>query len=165
MKRHLALQDLSRDHFHVLFRCQRLRRALPSSPWNELRALVDEFLAFFESDMSPHFREEDDLVLPRAEGHETLRALADRTLREHVLLRSEIDGLRRARASEPECRRILARLEPLITDHVQMEERELFEGLQEAATPQEMAQLAAASLEFRRQHRAPDAIGPRPGRG
>jgi iron-sulfur cluster repair protein YtfE (RIC family) len=163
MKRHPALQDLSRDHFHVLFRCQRLRRAL-ADPSAEVLPLLQEFLVFFDSDMSPHFAEEDELVVPLAAQERSLQAVATRTRDEHKELRHKIIALRSVR-SEADARRAVGGLEPQITEHVQMEEAQLFEGVQNVLSAQTMDELARRSLEFRRRHRHPDSIGPRAGRG
>lgn len=166
MKRHPALQDLSRDHFHVLFRCQRIRRALArEADWTEVGGLVDDLLAFFDSDMSPHFREEDELVVPAAAQTEELREVAQQTLDEHGVLRRAIGELRRVRATEADVRRLLATLEPQIAAHVKIEEQDLFEGLQSALPESRMQELGRRSLAFRQEHRGPDAIGPRRGRG
>ena len=163
MKRHPALQDLSRDHFHVLFRCQRFRKVM-QDPSAKLVPLVQEFVAFFDSDMSPHFTEEDDLVLPLAEKLEGLAKIARRTREEHKRLRELIGELRSIRTDKA-ARVALTRLEPMITEHVHMEEANLFEGVQTHLSPEVLEDLRLRSLEFRTKNRAPDAIGPRPGRG
>ncbi len=163
MKRHPALQDLSRDHFHVLFRCQRLRRALANAD-ADLRPLIDEFLLFFDSDMSPHFEEEDRLVVPLALTDEGLRDVGRRTVDEHKELRDSIAGLRRTKDAAA-LRALVATLEPQITEHVHMEEAELFEGIQARLTETALRDLGKQSAEFRRKHRAPEASGPRRGRG
>lgn len=168
MKRHPALQDLSRDHFHVLFRLQRFRRHLARrAPWVELSPLVEEFLAFFGSDLSPHFREEDEIVAPAAlgAGDDALRRFAEEVVSEHVVLRSLVADLARVRMLENESRALLARLEPILTRHVHQEEGDLFEGLQRLLPEPALAALGAASAAFRAAHRAPDASGPRRGRG
>lgn len=136
-----------------------------NAPWSELRPTVDEFLVFFDADMDPHFREEDDIVVPAAQPHAVLQEVAARTLAEHHELRADIARLRAARESEAECRDVLARLEPVITAHVHMEEQQLFEGVQAALSESELGELGRRSAAFRRIHRAPDASGPRPGRG
>lgn len=163
MKRHQALQDLSRDHFHVLFRCQRLRRAL-AKPEADLRPLIDEFLVFFDSDMSPHFEEEDRLVVPLALKEEGLREIGQRTIDEHKELRDSIANLKQIKDAAT-LRTLIAKLEPKITEHVHMEEAELFEGVQAKLSETALRDLGKQSAEFRRQHRAPDASGPRRGRG
>src|SRR5687767_9522390 len=65
MKRHPALEDLSRDHHFVLRFCQRIRRAVAANAKEaQVGELVDEFLAFYRSDMMAHFQEEDGYVVP-----------------------------------------------------------------------------------------------------
>lgn len=163
MKRHPALEDLSRDHFHVLFRCQRFRKLL-QDPSAKLVPLVKEFVAFFDSDMSPHFTEEDELVLPLAEKIDSLANIARRTREEHKRLRDLIGGLRSV-TTDRAARVALLRLEPMITEHVHMEEANLFEGVQAHLSAETLEDLRQRSLAFRTKHRAPDAIGPRKGRG
>lgn len=162
MKRHPALQDLSRDHFHVLFRCQRFRRALEDGA--EVRPLIQEFLAFFDSDMSPHFDEEDELVIPLAKTVADLADVGEQTLVEHKQLRAWIADLGVPR-TEADARKRLAELEPKITAHVHMEEAELFEGVQAKVEEGRLNELAKASIAFRTRRRGPGSSGPRPGRG
>lgn len=162
MKRHPALQDLSRDHFHVLFRCQQVRRALKDGA--DVRPIIREFLAFYRSDMSPHFAEEDELVIPLTKTIDGLADVGQRTLDEHKQLRAWIEGLASA-STEAEARTLLADLEPKITSHVHMEEAELFEGVQRKVAEEKLNQLAKESAAFRTLRRRPGSIGPRPGRG
>lgn len=162
MKRHSALQDLSRDHFHVLFRCQQFRRALKDGV--DVRPLIKEFLAFFRSDMSPHFDEEDELVIPLAQTIDKLADVSKQTLVEHRQLRQWIAELERADTAE-DARERLRELEPKITAHVHMEEAELFEGVQAHVDEQRLKQLSQASIAFRTRRRGPGSIGPHSGRG
>lgn len=165
MKRHPALQDLSRDHHLVLFHCQRLRRALDgAAPWPQLQGLLEKFLAFYESDMKPHFQEEDELVVPLAQGagDERLREIGAKILQEHHEFRKRLDALGKLRPTESRARALLAELEPRITRHVRQEEAELFQGVQSRLSEERLQELWRRSYAFRRKNRSPAACGIRP---
>lgn len=165
MKRHPALQDLSRDHFQVLVRTQRLRRALAGpAPWPEVRETVDELLRFYESDMRPHFEEEDRFVAPlgHRRGSPVLERAATELVAEHRTFRAQFERLRLVREDAAATRSLLTGLEPRITAHVHREEEELFEGLQRVLAESELEAMWARSYAFRSMHRAADACSVRP---
>ena len=165
MKRHPALQDLSRDHHVVLIQCQRIRKALGrKAPLPELRRLRDEFLEFYRADLAPHFQEEDEVVLAAAleAGGERLIALASALRREHEVFRGLVKDLLGPTHTEPALRRILAELEVGVTDHVRREEAEFFETLQASLSEAQLQDLWRRSHEFRVAHRSPQACGIRP---
>ena len=161
MKRHPALQDLSRDHFFVLLKCQLVRRALArGAPANELQALADDFLHFFDSDMVAHFREEDDFVVPEAErtGDAHLRDVAREIHADHEWLKQRFADLR----SPADLASALQEIEGRLTRHVRLEEEQLFEGVQRSLTEAELQAMWARSFGFRKANRAPAACRIRP---
>lgn len=166
MKRHPALQDLSRDHFQVLVRCQQFRRMLArNAPKDEIKTAVLDFLRFFETDMSPHFQEEDELVVPAAlsTDHAPLRSVAKAIREEHVSLRHRIAGLATALNEPARLDDVLSGLEVDLTRHVRQEEEELFEGVQDHLDQASLEELGRRSAAFRARHRSPEACA-RPNR-
>jgi hypothetical protein len=161
MKRHPALQDLSRDHQLFLLQCRQIR-------WcedNDHRARsTDEthrdFLAFWDADGRVHLEEEEVVLLPRLLYRsdaldEHVRAIAE----QHAALRREIAGAR-AEPSDPPRLYALGRL---LESHVRFEERVVFAAAQAALDDAALAALWTASIEFREVRRGPDRIGARGG--
>jgi len=115
MKRHPALVHLSRDHHHTLVWARRLRRG--------------ETAGFdgYRRELARHFREEEERVFP---------LLAEFCVEPpDVLARALVDHARiRATAAGSE-------LGTLLEAHVRLEERELFELLQEVVPGERLAAL------------------------
>lgn len=161
MKRHPALQDLSRDHYFVLLKCQLVRRALArQAPADELQALADDFLQFFDSDMVAHFQEEDDFVVPEAErtGDAGLREVAREIHADHAWLKARFADLR----SPGSLASTLQDIEARLTRHVRLEEERLFEGVQRSLSEAELQAMWTRSFAFRKSHRAPAACRTKP---
>lgn len=136
-----------------------------NAPIRVLAAKVDDFLSFFQSDMSPHFREEDEIVVPRAEHAAPDVALVARAIRaEHIELRTAIEALRTARSSPTLLVERLRHLIEWIPNHVRDEEERLFEGLQSSLDADELKDMGNESAAFRKKHRSPSASGPKSGR-
>lgn len=120
MKRDARLQGLSSDHHRALV----LARALRSGTAPALDAL--------RAELEPHFRIEEDVLLPALEAAGE-RALAERTRDDHTFLRS-------APAGEALAERLEA--------HVRFEERELFprcEAVLDGAVLDEVARRSRAA--------------------
>lgn len=159
MKRHPALQDLSRDHFTALLRANHVRRALQDDPavpsreeaqkalmdlwWNELDLHFQEE----EVDLLPHLQQSDD---PAAE------ALRARLESDHQALREGFQALE-AGADDARWDDVAAHL----IRHARWEEEGLFEWLQEALDEAALQRLWEASRRFRTETRGPQAVGPK----
>ncbi|MBI2298826.1 MAG: hemerythrin domain-containing protein [Armatimonadetes bacterium] len=120
MKRHPALQKLSEDHHHGLVQAQRLADATPATIVSRTRA----FLSAWRREIAPHFAEEEQL-------------------RQHTGIRRQVLELQRAHAAEDAgaCIAAARAVAAALDEHIHFEERELFEAIQEAAAPQELARL------------------------
>jgi hemerythrin-like domain-containing protein len=129
MKRHRALQPLSRDHHVALVAAQRLRRAAEG----DATAAREAFLAFWHEHGADHFRVEEEVLLPVAAGW--IDPEADcivRMLVDHIRIRAAAQRL------EHEAGPTLDELHHLgsaLERHVRLEEREVF-PLIEAAMPE-----------------------------
>lgn len=165
MKRHPALQDLSRDHHLVLIQCQRIRRAHPQgAPPVEILGLAGNLLRFYESDMAAHFQEEDDFVVPVAEeaGDLGLSRVAKAVHADHAWFRACLAELSRSAEDAEAAGRILGEIEARLVRHVRLEEEELFEGVQRAVPEARLEAMWRDSYAFRSAHRAPSACTVRP---
>jgi mannose-6-phosphate isomerase-like protein (cupin superfamily) len=136
MRRHRSLAPLSRDHHDVLVRARDLRRAdrQDEATW---RATAAAFGPFFRNEAIRHFREEEELVFPLLLAHvdepppELLRALV-----EHGRLHALAAQIR----AEPTADLLVATGE-LLDDHVRLEERIVFELVQQTVPDDELAAL------------------------
>ena len=135
MKRHPSLIPLSHDHHHGLVLAQRLklgRSKAPSSDWPEDReSQRDRTVAFYHSELTHHFQQEEELIFPLAqkylaEGDELVETL----LEEHRRLAGYTRDMQVEGADLEE---ILVAFGTLLEIHIRLEERVLFEQLQEHA--------------------------------
>ncbi len=117
MKRSPELTPLSHDHHQALFVAQRLRRA------EQVEQPAAEFRQFWDEHGSPHFRIEEEVLLPMwaALGNAQPEHV-DRIAREHLAIRAAAYELAAGRADLEQ----LQRLGGLLAAHVRYEERELF---------------------------------------
>jgi len=121
MKRDPRLHGLSSDHHHALVLAMRARKAAeegeaPAPVWDEIRGR-------FERELAPHFRVEEEILLPALRGvveQPGGAEMADRIAADHAELRALIDA-----ATD------LARFGTVLHDHVRYEERTVFEFAEE----------------------------------
>lgn len=126
MKRHDALQPLSREHHPALVQAKRLRDF--NGDADRARELGHAFLGFWDAEIAQHFRDEEELLLPllaqRAgdDGPEIME-----TLTQHVQLRRAVLELRRLLAADAAVTApLLNALGDGLKSHVRFEEDELF---------------------------------------
>ncbi|HEX5780347.1 MAG TPA: hemerythrin domain-containing protein [Solirubrobacteraceae bacterium] len=133
MKRHRALQPLSRDHHVALVAAQRLRR----TGEGDIATARQAFLKFWHERGADHFRVEEDVLLPAASGW--IDPEADcivRMLVDHIRIRAAAQRLERE--AEPALDE-LHHLGSALERHVRLEDREVF-PLIEAAMPEPEAE-------------------------
>jgi hemerythrin-like domain-containing protein len=132
MKRHRALQPLSRDHHQALLIAQRLRRAAD----HDAPVVREAFLRYWREHGQPHFRVEEEVLLPAFAAHgdpgdeRVVRMLVDHVCIRHAAQRLERDP-------DPGLAALHA-LGSALERHVRLEEREVF-PLIEAAMPPDVA--------------------------
>lgn len=144
MKRHPSLVPLSRDHHHGLVMARRLILGGPSTPRDDWPLAPEEqarrLVAFYESDLRPHFEAEEAQVFPLAaerltDGPARVAALVG----QHRTMAVMIEALRTDPRSEVTKR--LAAFGELLRDHIHDEERILFERMQAECGAEEMEAL------------------------
>ena len=115
MKRDARLRGLSSEHHQALVLARMLVEH--ERTW----ALVDGVLLGrrFDAELEPHFRIEDDVLLPALRLAGALQ-LVDRTAEDHAFLRRQVEL---ARTGNEGAERAFA---TRLGDHVRFEERELF---------------------------------------
>jgi hypothetical protein len=154
VKRHPALQDLSRDHHVALIHCQRIRKARGEDA-TELR---QSFLGYARSVLLIHFEEEELLLrtgrqMSSAEGW---AEMARRVLADHAAIRLTLADLAREGAG-PGSGALLARAAHQLDAHIRYEEAQWFETLQRTMGEAALLELARVCRRFRLKHRGPDA--------
>ena len=129
MKRSRELRELSVQHHHGLVAARNLRLAAEGKL--PLAEAVSDFLSTWEREIQPHFRAEEEILLPafaRIVPEDDLRIT--RLLTEHVALRRAVRSLKRA---EPEqLGPLAAEIGRALDDHIRFEERILFPAVEAA---------------------------------
>jgi iron-sulfur cluster repair protein YtfE (RIC family) len=134
VKRHPALEQLSRDHHQALVVARQLKRADEST----LIEARDRFLVYWDQDGHQHFREEEEILLPAcAEFIEVERPPIPDVLTDHVRIRHLADL---ARGEQPPLA-VLQELGRRLEQHVRREERELFPQIERSMPDAELRRL------------------------
>ncbi|HET8754760.1 MAG TPA: hemerythrin domain-containing protein [Solirubrobacteraceae bacterium] len=139
MKRHRALQPLSRDHHVALVAAQRLRRATDA----DAGAARTAFLEFWAEHGAKHFRVEEDVLLPAFAAYgDPGDARVVQMLVEHVRIRAAAAAIARGEADLT----ALQALGAALAAHVRLEEREVFPLIEETLPEAEAERLVDAVL-------------------
>lgn len=161
MKRHQALQDLSRDHHEALVQAQRLQKgALAGEEADALspKTLADDFLSFWNDHAADHFREEEEVLLPiysryeKPTSCESIRTM----LNDHAWFRNAVIKLQELLERSPDESELNSYLQTIgerLQKHAKMEEQELFEILQDTLSEEDLSEIEQRSNQFRNQGR------------
>lgn len=126
MKRHDALQPLSREHHPALVQAKRLRDFKGDS--DQAQQLAQAFVGFWDAEIVQHFRDEEELLLPllaQRAGDDCPEILE--TVAQHVSLRRGVMELRRRLTAPVDIDApLLNALGDGLKSHVRFEEDELF---------------------------------------
>jgi hemerythrin-like domain-containing protein len=130
MRRHGALIALSEEHHRELVQARRLLRASQGSD-DERLAAADAYLETFFAETVDHFRREEEELFPLYRRHAGGTETLERILREHMELHGLARALRAEVAGGSVRAETLRTLGTLLRSHVRLEERELFEAIQQ----------------------------------
>jgi hemerythrin-like domain-containing protein len=133
-KRHPALIPLSHDHHHGLMAAVRLKRG--DTAFAETADMADSIRLLWESELEPHFRQEEEQLFAYPGYPEPIPGMIDRVIREHRQLRELIDRCTADPAIET-----VKELGGLLESHIRFEERELFPLMQESLPAEELARI------------------------
>ena len=147
MKRHVSLIPLSHDHHDGLVVAQNLilgRSKAPRSTWpTDRQQQVDRLIDFFRSHFEKHFTAEEQHVFPVAEQQlEDGSDLVGQLRADHEEMRACIQGFAVDPVSDLDRR--LAAFGERLKDHIQQEERVLFERMQAELAPDTLEAIGAA---------------------
>jgi len=130
MTRDPALISLSHEHHHGLRWSRSLREDTPDLNGDSLLEFLDEFFHAWETELNPHFRKEEDYLLPlfATEGDSWSPAIQE-MLKQHIVIRRDVLLLREDPNTE-----VIRRLGDLLHNHVRLEEREVFPQIENQAS-------------------------------
>lgn len=129
MKRHIALQPLSREHHDALLLAQLLRNDVPDYPGlpSDIQGKVIYATDFFRETLKKHF-EKEETVFKQSKGlQHDLDKKIDETIAEHKTLTRLFSELDIPHVSSDQ----LHVLGQLLKDHIRKEEREVFPLLEQ----------------------------------
>lgn len=129
IKRHPALQPLSREHHHNLLLCWKIREGFKRNiPVERIKKYTNWF---FETHILPHFEIEEKYIF-------TVLPAKDELVKKAL---SEHRRLRRLFQDNEEVTRSLNLIEEELESHVRFEERVLFNKIQQVATAQQWEEI------------------------
>lgn len=130
LKRHTALQPLSRHHMIALHLALKMRRAGTEKSQLSVPELIQEAEEFWNPDGLVHFREEEEILLTAyAQYASPDIPEIQEMLIEHVEIRALFETI--LRADEPKVD-TLHKLGELLDEHVRKEERVIFPMIEKA---------------------------------
>jgi hemerythrin-like domain-containing protein len=126
VRRHDGLIPLSHDHHHALVLCLRIHRGLEESALDEgwLNAMAEDAVRFYESDLTPHFRAEEEVLFPALRPFSEATELVEELLGEHRTLETLIAQLQPMPLAGPA--ELLLQIADLLKAHIRKEENHLF---------------------------------------
>ncbi|OBQ55074.1 hemerythrin domain-containing protein [Tamlana sp. s12] len=131
LKRHQALQPLSRDHHQGLLLCWKIRTGFGKGVEpNRIKSYADWF---FENHLIPHFKMEEQHIFSLLEDDNALKRKALDDHKALILLFSKTD----------EVAKTLSDIEKQLDDHIRFEERVLFPEIQKIATEEQFKTIEA----------------------
>lgn len=129
IKRHEALQPLSREHHHGLLLCWKIRQGFKKDiELARIKAYTDWFRIHY---LNPHFEAEENYIFPVL-GNEN--DLVKRALAEHR-------RLKRLFSQEKDLDIALNSIEEELDSHIRFEERVLFNEIQDVASAEQLAEI------------------------
>lgn len=142
IKRHEALQPLSRHHMIGLHIGLKLSRAETEKSKISIEQIIEDTREFWFLGGQDHFREEEEILLPAYAAYANVnQPEIIEMLLEHIKIRSAMDRLFNEELNNEEIRE----LGSLLHDHIRKEERILFPMI-EAALPEAKLQKLAPLL-------------------
>ena len=150
MKRHPDLREFSDDHHGGLVQALRLRRSA-SGAGGEPAEVVRSFLEFWREDTAPHFRKEEEALLPVVATH--AGELLDREpVLEMLVQHARIRGLAMRLGDEAERGQVrvetLQQMGELLETHIRLEERVVFPMIEEVLSENALKEVAARLAAF-----------------
>lgn len=129
IKRHIALQPLSRQHHFGLLFSWKIRKGFQNNI--EIGRMQEYAKWFYKHEITPHFHDEEKYVFPILDKE---NELIERALKEHRRIKRLFNDTK-----DPE--KSLSKLEEELDAHIRFEERILFNEIQKFATEAQLAKI------------------------
>jgi len=136
IERHEALAPFSRDHYVGLVQAQHLKKAADDDDVARRKA-VAEFVDAWDTEIAPHFADEERLLTDLAN-----EADRQRLMEEHQQIRTLADKARELRRQTDPAADAVRHIGQTLEKHIRWEEREMFVRLQQELTEDQLASLA-----------------------
>jgi hemerythrin-like domain-containing protein len=140
---------LSVDHHHALVQAHRLQGAT-ADPQTQ-QATFDDFVRFWREHANPHFREEEEALLPFfAQFGDVSQEPIRQMQREHILMRRDVAALIKSRTGDASTRSsAMQALGRQLEAHVRLEERVVFPLIEETLPDEALDRLPTALAAWR----------------
>jgi hypothetical protein len=135
IKRNAAIAEFSRDHHFALLLVWKIREGLKKSI--EAERIGKYVLYYFETELMPHFKDEEELLYSKIPSDNKLRVQAES---EHKAIYKMISDLQINQADKS----LLQNFADILEKHVRFEERQLFNFLQDNTSETELSEIATA---------------------
>ena len=135
IKRNAAIAEFSRDHHFALLLVWKIREGLKKSIQPE--RISKYVLHYFETELMPHFKGEEELLYCKISSDNKLRVQAEA---EHATIYEMIAGLKRNQGNK----NLLQNFADTLEKHIRFEERQLFNFLQDNIPETELQKIASA---------------------
>lgn len=129
IKRHIALQPLSRQHHFGLLFSWKLRKGFSKNI--DIERLQEYAKWFYTTEIKPHFEDEENYIFPILEAD---NELVERALKEHRRIKRLFQDTENPKKS-------LHQLEEELDAHIRFEERILFNEIQKIATKEQLQKI------------------------
>lgn len=142
MRRVSALIPLSHDHHQGLILAQMMCKNAPvyTSLPNDVEGKIKHALRAYSEELVPHFENEEKILFPAVKGiSEKLDKLMEVILTEHKLLHEIFRKLDTNRSPD-----VLDQAGEVLEQHIRLEERELFQLIQEVVPEEILRRLDGA---------------------
>ena len=145
-RRHESLIPLSREHQYGLLLCLRIHQGLARNAdeaW--VRRKANDAVEFFSSELTSHFKAEEQAVFPAMNNIAEATVLLDELVAEHRKLERLVSALA---GSAPGLASSLGEFADLLEAHIRKEERELFPLYEKRVKDNVAAQVGIAVRSF-----------------
>lgn len=136
IKRNPAIVRFSRDHHFGLLLVWKIREGFRRSV--EAERISKYVTKFFDNELVPHFRDEEENLFARLPENDKMRLQAEF---DHKRLNELVECLRNDGKDEFK----LGEFADLLEKHIRFEERELFNFIQESLSANQLAEIESAN--------------------
>lgn len=140
IKRHNALQPLSRDHHQGLILAQLIKKGAPAYKGlpTSLKDKKDYVISFFNSELKKHFKKEEEILFPPAKDKSPeVDIILNEIVVEHRIMEKLLNEIQKTTDLE----NVLDKLGWLLEKHIRKEERILFPAIEESLTEGELSEI------------------------